>query len=37
MNDLALNQVEFGDAKYKTSRLSLEELEARKDNFEAKI
>ena len=32
--DLALNQVEFWDAKEKTSRLSLEELEARKDTRE---
>ncbi|RVW12312.1 Transposon TX1 uncharacterized 149 kDa protein [Vitis vinifera] len=29
--DLALNQVEFWDAKEKTSKLSLEELEARKE------
>ena len=32
--DLALDQVEFWDAKEKTSRLSLEELEARKDTRE---
>ncbi|RVW47166.1 hypothetical protein CK203_070193 [Vitis vinifera] len=31
MKDLALDQVEFWDAKEKTSRLSLEELEARKE------
>ena len=29
--DLALNQVEFWDAKKKTNRPSLEELEARKE------
>ena len=31
MKDLALNQVEFWDAKKKTNRPSLEELEARKE------
>ena len=30
IKDLALDQVEFWDVKEKTSRLSLEELEARK-------
>ena len=30
-NDLALNQVDYWDAKEKTNTLSLEELEARKE------